>query len=274
MNEIRNLRWEDIPAAMRLCQAASWNQIPQDWERLLELEPEGCFAIEDEGEVVSTATAVCFGSRLSWIGMVLTDPRYRRRGLARRLLERCIEYAEQRGVDWIKLDATEMGRPLYAKLGFEDDGKVERWAGSGRPAAGVSGRVGPYRPEPELDVAAFGADRSRLLAKLAGGDAFSVPGEGYAMGRPGARASTLGPCVARSPDAARDLIRRLLSHEAGGDVCWDLLPDNREAVKLAREFGFAPARKLIRMVRPGAQRAAPLENDNHLVYATAAFEYG
>jgi len=274
MNEIRNLKPADIPAAMRLCQAASWNQVPEDWNRLLELEPAGCFAIEEDGGVVATATAVCFGNRLSWIGMVLTDPNYRRRGLARRLMEHCIEYSEQRGIDWIKLDATEMGRPLYARLGFEDECGIERWGGRPLPASESSGQLAPYRPEPELDLAAFGADRMRLLDSLSRAGAVSIPGEGYAMGRPGANASTVGPCVARSAEAARQLLREMLARQTGESVFWDLLPDNGEAVRLAGEFGFERKRKLIRMVRPGRAAAAPLEHDNTLVYATSGFEYG
>ena len=94
------------------------------------------------------------------------------------------------------------------------------------------------------------------------------------MSRPGSNASTFGPCVARSPDAARILLESFLAHHPGQTVFWDLLPDNREAVSLAHEFGFAPTRKLVRMVRPGAGSANPPVRDDSLVYATAGFEYG
>ena len=94
------------------------------------------------------------------------------------------------------------------------------------------------------------------------------------MSRPGANASTFGPCVARSSEAARTLLKWFLARHPGETVFWDLLPDNREAVSLARDFGFAPVRKLVRMVRPGAVSASPPARDDSLVYATAGFEYG
>ncbi|MGB9604498.1 MAG: GNAT family N-acetyltransferase, partial [Bryobacteraceae bacterium] len=83
---IRRLRPEDIPLAMRLKEAAGWNQTEQDWLNLIELEPEGCFALETGGVLASTATVVCYGNELAWIGMVLTAPEYRGRGFARRLM--------------------------------------------------------------------------------------------------------------------------------------------------------------------------------------------
>jgi GNAT superfamily N-acetyltransferase len=124
---IIKLERSHIPAGIRLKEAAAWNQTEQDWARLLEMEPDGCFGLLCDGEVVATTTAVCFGQKLAWIGMVLTDPAYRGRGFARRLMEHALEFLERRGVEWLKLDATDMGRPLYLKLGFEDEALVERW---------------------------------------------------------------------------------------------------------------------------------------------------
>jgi hypothetical protein len=50
---------------------------------------------------------------------------------------------------------------------------------------------------------------------------------------------------------------------------WDLLPANAAAVELATEFGFAPVRRLVRMVR-----GERLRGDDTMVYAIAGFEFG
>ena len=47
-----------------------------------------------------------------------THPAYRRRGIARRMLELLVAAARERGAAHITLDATEMGRPLYEGFGF------------------------------------------------------------------------------------------------------------------------------------------------------------
>lgn len=49
---------------------------------------------------------------------VYTDSAYRRRGIARKMVEMLLDEAERRGVTEISLDATESGRPLYEALGF------------------------------------------------------------------------------------------------------------------------------------------------------------
>jgi ribosomal protein S18 acetylase RimI-like enzyme len=49
---------------------------------------------------------------------VYTNPAYRRKGLAREMVQMLIDLAESRGVTEISLDATESGRPLYESLGF------------------------------------------------------------------------------------------------------------------------------------------------------------
>ncbi len=272
MSEIRLLCREDIPGALRLCRFAGWNQTEEDWLRILRLEPEGCFALDAGGELAATATAITFGQELGWIGMVLTDPAHRGKGFATALMERAIAWLEERQVQWIKLDATDLGRPIYLKLGFEDEEWVERWA---RPP-GNSPRtaVDPLRWDRELDRAAFGADRSRLLEDLARTGESASSGGGYAFGRPGANAAYFGPCVSRDVSDARILLQWFLGEHAGETVYWDILPANRAALELAQEFGFERRRQLVRQARPGVANPAPLERRNEFVFAIAGFEYG
>jgi len=49
---------------------------------------------------------------------VLTYPQYRRQGVATQLIERLIEEGRAQKLSYIKLSATEAGKPLYEKLGF------------------------------------------------------------------------------------------------------------------------------------------------------------
>jgi GNAT superfamily N-acetyltransferase len=50
---------------------------------------------------------------------VLTYPEYRKQGAATALLKHLIDEARARGLSHIGLSATEAGKPLYEKLGFE-----------------------------------------------------------------------------------------------------------------------------------------------------------
>ena len=274
MTGVRLLRASDVPQAMRLKQAAGWNQTEEDWLRLLELEPEGCFGIEREGRLVATTTAICYGRRLAWIGMVLTDVEFRGQGLASELMRRALEFVDGRQVEWVKLDATDMGRDLYRKFGFVEECPIERWvrqSGARTPACRVETLLDARAESQDLRDIGFGADRSKLLSRLTEGEWVSIAGSGYAMGRPGANAAYFGPCVAGSIEDARGFVEWFLARHAGEPVCWDLLPENREAVRLAGDFGFECSRILVRMAR-GAAR--PIETDASRVYAIAGFEFG
>jgi GNAT superfamily N-acetyltransferase len=269
MNDVRLLQPSDIPQAMRLKDAASWNQTEEDWARILELEPEGCFGIEQEGRLAATITAICYGRELAWIGMVLTDPEFRGQGLASRLMRRTLEFLDARGMQCVKLDATDMGIGLYRKFGFVDECPIERWVRAPGPVAPVA--LGSCEFDPAMDRRAFGASRSRLLLRLAAGEAASIPGSGYAMGRPGSQAAYFGPCIAMSRQAAQSLAGWFVARHAEERVYWDLLPDNPEAVALAEHFGFQRIRQLVRMVRG---EACALQADGRRVYAIAGFEFG
>ena len=257
---MRRFNGGDVAAAVELSAEAGWNQTAEDWHRVTANAPEGCWCVEEDGTLASTATMIRYGDELGWIGMVLTRSTHRRRGFARQLLERLL--AERPRT--VKLDATEAGRPLYASLGFVDEAPIERWE---RPPGPVeTGTCERGLPDLALDLLAFGAKRTQLLDSL--GIGFGLPGA-CALSRPGARARYLGPCVADGPAKAEEVIRAALAAQPYEPWYWDLLPDNRDAAALAVRLGFAPVRRLMRM-----RLGPPFSGDDRLVYAIAGFEFG
>jgi len=58
---------------------------------------------------------------------VSTLPAARGRGLATALMTRALLDARERGCETTSLQATKMGRPVYARLGFRDLGAIEMW---------------------------------------------------------------------------------------------------------------------------------------------------
>ncbi|HLZ40116.1 MAG TPA: GNAT family N-acetyltransferase [Candidatus Sulfotelmatobacter sp.] len=269
---LRRLSAQDVPAAMELSEQAGWNQTAADWRMLMDLAPEGCLAIEVDGELAATTTLLCYGRRLAWVGMVLTKKSYRGRGFARRLLTQALSMADRTAIETVKLDATDQGQPLYEKMGFRGEQAVERWtrAGTGQ-TTGTAVPIVDTLPENwrMADHRAFGADRSELLEELARrGQAPLVMNGSYCLTRPGRYSHYLGPSVCHSPRTARVLIERTLT--AGDRDCsWDLLPTNAGAVAIARDLAFTPSRHLQRMVR-----GKDLHADNNSIYAIAGFELG
>ena len=255
---IRPLRESDLPACLALSAEAGWNQTASDWLAALALAPDSAWGFEDAGEIVGTTTAVAYGRRLAWIGMVLVRGDRRRRGIARRLMERALAWCDATPIECVKLDATDLGRPLYAALGFEDEQPIERWGGEG--GSGVT------RPS-SID---FSGDA--LLTRLAavpGAEAFGDP-QAYLLTRPGANARYLGPLVAPAAQTARALLEEALAGRPGEPFFWDVLSERSEITRLAEGLGFRPLRRLVRMVRPADARV----DDNPNRWAAAGFEYG
>lgn len=57
--------------------------------------------------------------RRAYVLNVYTEPEYRRRGLARRLMQAIVEWCRQEGFAYVALHASDHGRALYEKLGFK-----------------------------------------------------------------------------------------------------------------------------------------------------------
>ncbi len=91
----------------------------------------GFLAVTDGGEVVAGAGLTLLewgparGDPQPWrarIVNVWTHPDFRRGGLARELVTRCLGAAQERGVTHVSLGTSEMARPLYESLGFRASG--------------------------------------------------------------------------------------------------------------------------------------------------------
>jgi len=82
----------------------------------------------DDDKIVATSglsfsvvpPAFKFDGKLAYIMNMFTFPEYRNQGIGTELLKRVVEEAKNRGYKIIKLNATEMGRPLYEKYEFKD----------------------------------------------------------------------------------------------------------------------------------------------------------
>jgi GNAT superfamily N-acetyltransferase len=265
--KVRRLGASDVSAALALSMQAGWNQTADDWRMLLELAPQGCLAIEVDGELAATTTLLCYGCRLAWVGMVLTKKQFQGRGFARRLLSEVLKIADQLNIETVKLDATDQGRPLYEKSGFRKEQTVERWSRSGTGSE-ITAPNTPLNEWRGSDQEAFGADRSQLLDKLAQRNPPWIGSKSFALARSGANTAYLGPCVSNSTESASALIECCIQ-STKASISWDLLSQNRNAIAIAQDLEFAPQRSLTRMVR-----GKDLRGEDDSVYALAGFEFG
>ena len=93
------------------------------------LNAQTCDAViaEEEGHCIGTTIAFYYLSvpssrnhtgKNAYITSVFVEPDYRRQGIASEMLRRIVARAQAYGCVNIMLTATDMGKPLYEKLGF------------------------------------------------------------------------------------------------------------------------------------------------------------
>jgi GNAT superfamily N-acetyltransferase len=254
---IRRLCTGDLRACVALSVDRGWSPEKAKWSLLLAAaEPFGVDAPDGRG-LAGAVVLTRWGPDLASVGMMLVAARYGRRGLGRALMEHLLDAA---GDATVTLFATDMGRPLYEKLGFQPVRRNVSFVGRFQaPEDNSKKLVSRLAVEDDLptilniDKAAFGADRGHILRWLptVAEQVRVVESDegvtGYAAAwRPHVTSTVLGPVVARSADAAKRLIVDLAGR-AHTPVRLDLDPDRQELPGWAYVRGLEPVSRTVVM---------------------------
>lgn len=250
---------DDVSVGMRLKTQAGWNQLPADWERMLALQPDGCFVAVEQGMPVGTVMTCVFGG-VGWIAMMLVDEKLRGRGIGRSLMERALAFLEGQNVRSVRLDATPLGQTLYEKLGFAPQYALARYAGipqSSMPPDEIASVIPAATVHHEaifaLDRAVTKTDRRKLISRLLAEHPGFVAARGadlagFLLWRPGSQAAQIGPCIA-ADWAGIPLLNYAFSRLADRQVYIDIPCSHSPAAALARQHGLVVQRELLRMCR-------------------------
>lgn len=263
---IADLPARDAEAAAPLSVEAGWNQVVADWRFML--GAGNGFAVRGAaGRCDASALVLPLAPRIAWVSMVLVRGDRRRQGFGTALLQRCFALCEERG--WLAaLDATELGRPLYLPLGFQDVFALRRWRLERRivTAEALDGDVAitPAANADIADLARFDTAhtalaRENVLAHLrTRGPAFVARrGDGTIVGsafaRAGRLAMQLGPIVAAGPAIAAALVAAQ-AQAASPPFILDVPEGQRDFNVLLESHGGVSPRGFMRMTRgaPGA----------------------
>ena len=263
---------DDALAGLALSTEAHWNQNEADWRFFL--TNGTLFGVRDhDGHLVASAALLPYTSGNAWISMVLVTASFRRRGLATRLIDACLDAAAKQGfTTW--LDATPAGAAVYAPLGFTPTLELRRLrlgtlavpkatTPQSRSGYGLDEFIG-------RDISTMGFDRSNLLAELGGrpGSRLVSSGGAAALIRDGRKARHIGPLFADGPDPALALVREIIRSETG-PVLIDAVSTQDEFLEGLTSSGWIVERPFQRM-RFGGATAEPAE----LPFAVAGPEYG
>ena len=199
-----------VAAALALSAEAGWNQNEADWR--LMIGNGQAFGLETpDGALVASALTLPYpDGGFAWISMVLVTATWRRRGLATRLMQICMDACLARDLTPV-LDATPAGAKVYGALGFEPGFGLLRMHVAA-PEPGNRARLLADLAEIAADDRRiFGADRRFILADMhhRAPQLARVSDGGYALGRDGRTAWQLGPLTADALSTATALSQDL-----------------------------------------------------------------
>jgi len=267
--DIRPLGPGDLRDCVALSVDRGWWPETGKWALLLdESEAYGVDAPDGRG-LAGTVALTRWGGNRAGLGMMLVAARYGGAGLGRRLMEHALRVAGEDTA--VSLFATDSGRPLYEKLGFQPIRKSVAFRGrfhvtengrKGRALAEEAGLPGNVRVATEadlpeiltLDRAKYGADRERMLTRLPAFAHRIVVFEGaegiagYAAGWRTEAFLIIGPLVAPDGPAARQLVTELAA-DSPVAIRLDLDPDRPELPAWARSHGLLATERTVVMTR-------------------------
>jgi GNAT superfamily N-acetyltransferase len=259
----------DAQAGLALSTEARWNQNEADWRFFLE---KGIvFGVRDGDRLVATAALLPYSDGNAWISMVLVTADFRRRGIATRLVDACLNTATKLGLtSW--LDATPAGASVYGPLGFTPSLQLRRLrlenAAKGKAAKSLSTcSLGEFIAR---DRRAMGFDRSILLNEFAARPGSRILSDGHAMAlvRDGRTTRHVGPLFANTPAHALALIDAITQSETR-PMLMDVISTHDEFLKGLTGSGWNIERPFRRM-RFGRTTTQAEE----LAFAVAGPEFG
>lgn len=242
---VRDARDDEAGAIAELLSRAAFGPTVSRLVAFPRTSPHGDVLVAEHGsgEAAGAVCCVSFGAT-GWIGALGVAPEARRHGLGRALTEAAVGRLRERGAGTVLLFATDMGRPLYERLGFVAEGAATAWRGTAGARAGTLAVRRLCEDDRDrvaaLDRLATGEDRANLLEAL-------HPLSGVAVDR----GETLAGWAAKAPYGAGIAIcaadeeagATLMAAAAGGpEPATLVVPDaNAAANANLRRWGFRPA---------------------------------
>ena len=250
----------DIAAATSAILADDWGDRRAWFEFVVGHPSTAAVVAEIDGEIVGTGVTSVNG-RVAWIGTIWVASSWRRAGVGTALTGATIEAAEAARARTLLLVATDAGRPLYERLGFD----IQTWYVT-LEAPGLGTATDPTIGYPRLrafesadlasmvtlDRSATGEDRTGLLSAFASAGSTRVLAngscgiDGFVVRAPWGGGATIAPATR---DALAILQARRVAAGPGRRVRAGLLAENIDGLALLAANGWTEAWRAPRLIR-------------------------
>jgi len=255
--QLRVISVDEAPAVMTLLHKIGWNHSLEQIKQNITWGGKGSFCLAFDTEIVATAIAFKYSERLAWVGLVVSDQAYQRRGFARRLMNHVMQYLSS--VESVMLDASVVGFPLYESMGFKSLYKINAYTCAPKYFE-LSNTIRPMKASDlptviTMDADVFGLPRPQVINWLfETGKAFVVTGHDKVIGFTFVKwnADLLRLAAWTAPDAATaELLMQVgsnLALEGGYTYRIDVPEPNEQARDIVTRNGLSIERSVTRMV--------------------------
>jgi GNAT superfamily N-acetyltransferase len=116
-----------------------------------------CFPLKvvSENRIAGIGTAIIH-NEVAWLGHIIVHPDFRSRGIGRFITQALVDLVESKNCSTIYLIATDMGEPVYKKIGFETETEYVFFKDIvPNPDWGSSPNILPYSPAYKDQIAAL-----------------------------------------------------------------------------------------------------------------------
>jgi N-acetylglutamate synthase-like GNAT family acetyltransferase len=247
---VRNMSRADFEFAVHITNLMGWGLVVQDFEFMMELEPEGCFVLLEDSDTVGIATTVSYG-KLGWFGNLIVTENKRNRGAGTLLVKHALKYLTEKNVQTVGLYAYTERIPFYRRLGFECDSEFIVLKGKGFSS---SVRANVRKAEKQqlgeiiaFDQSCFGASRRKMLEPILmdrDNLCFASTEDGHVSGFAAAKVyrglAELGPleCKRGKAKTTADLLRATFNALEGLETSVFVPKKEKAIVSMLMQSGF------------------------------------
>ena len=257
--QIREMTGDDVDAVGDVTAAGNFGDRREFFRVAVALSSCRPIVAMSDGHPIGTGLGSIHGG-VGWVGVIFVSPELRGRGIGRALTEAACEILDGAGCHSLVLVATELGRPIYERMGFREQTRYHMHPAdylAEMPAPPPGAVIRPILPADlesvvALDRQATGEERRPLIDAyasrgwlLADDDAAACL-RGYLLPTFRGNAALIAP---RAEDALclMEAHRHLIP--AGGTAWTGLLTENEPGRRLLAERGRTEWRSFPRMVR-------------------------
>lgn len=257
MTKIKIMEPSDITFCKGLTDIEQWGYVEEDFERLIDYEPNGCFIAWRGNEQVGMITTTSYGT-YAFLGSLIVRNDVRRKRIGLRLMKRALAYLTKKGSTTIELDGVFPAVTLYRRLGFNDKYLSLRFI---KMATNRHKEKSPsHIPQEDISSIVYfdrvktGLDRAKVLERLFNDvphSAYTIREKdigAYAFIRPRAGdILMIGPFIAEHRAFAEKLLSKIVRTYSHKTLIIGVPAVNSDAVAMITKHGFIHKQPSLRM---------------------------